>query len=172
MQFPGVQFLAAANYQQIFVSPRAAVLRGDNKEPFGEQQTVAATRAASSAAAAQYQRELQRKPEKGAYYDSGGTRSSQRHLADKSSPPLVLVELQQLLTKAVSSGAKRCDCKDQPGSVHASVKRQFSRQLSVQHPGAAAAVVVDLTLNSVDSQVILFILHYILSALKNICIFF
>lgn len=62
MQFPGVQFLAAAaaNYQQIFVSPSAAVLRKDNKKPFGEQQTVAVTRAASSAAAAQNQGELQR----------------------------------------------------------------------------------------------------------------
>lgn len=111
---------------------------GTIKILFGEQQTVAVTRAASSAAVAENQRELQRKPEKGAYYDSRGTRSSQRHLADKSSQPLVLVELQQLLAKAVSSGTKRCDCEHQTGSVHAlSLQRQSSRQLSVQHPEAA-----------------------------------
>lgn len=74
MQFPGVQFLAAAaaaNYQQIFVSPRAAVLRGDNKKPFGEQQTVAVYQGGRSTRS----EETSEKPEKGARCDSGGTRS-------------------------------------------------------------------------------------------------
>lgn len=63
MQFPRVQFLAAAaaaNYQQIFVSPHAAVLRRDNKSLFWGKQTVTVAGAASSGAAAQNRAELQR----------------------------------------------------------------------------------------------------------------
>lgn len=91
--------------------------------------------AASSGAAAQNRAEHSEKPsatetEKGVCF-GGGTRCSQRHLADKSSQALVvLMELQQLSMKAVSGGTKRCDYKDPAWWVHTCLGGQSTRHLS------------------------------------------
>lgn len=94
--------------------------------------------AASSGAAAQNLGGTSEKPsaaetEKGVYF-GGGTGCSQRHLADKSSQALVvLMEVQQLSVKAVSSGTKRCDYKDPAWWVHTCLGGQSTRQLSGQN---------------------------------------
>lgn len=93
--------------------------------------------AASSGAAAQNRGGTSEKPsatetEKGVYF-GGCTGCSQRHLADKSSQALVVVmELQQLSVKAVSSRTKRCDYKDPAWWVHTCLGGQSTRQLSAQ----------------------------------------
>lgn len=148
MQFPGVQFLAAAaaNYQQIFVSPHAAVLGRDNESLFLRETDCNSGRG-SLLWSCGTQPGATETPGKGVCFSGGRghsvfSKTSRGHVLSgtccpRGAPAAVNESCQQF-------GTKRCDCKDPAWSVHTCLRGQSTRQLPAHFQESAGCCQVIL----------------------------